>query len=155
MELRFKLNNKDVLVDVNPTIRLLDLLRSYFGLTGSKEGCGQGECGACTVIINGEAVNSCLVLAGQMEGCTILTIEALSENGQLDQIQQAFIDEGAIQCGYCTPGMIMSIKALFMRNPKPNEEEIKEAIEGNLCRCTGYKKIINAAKSVSEQGRNL
>ena len=152
MEIRFRLNGQDVSVIAEPAVRLLDLLRRHFGLTGCKEGCGQGECGACTVIINGEAVNSCLVLAGQIEDSYILTIEGLEKDGQLDTIQQAFVNEGAIQCGYCTPGVIMSVKALLTVNQSPNEEEIKEAIEGNICRCTGYKKIIDAVKAVSGRG---
>lgn len=144
---QFTLNGKSVSTSADPSVRLLDLVRDEFGLTGTKEGCGQGECGACTVIMNKEAVNSCLVLVGQLEGAEILTIEGLSQNGDLDAIQKAFISEGAIQCGYCTPGMIMSIKALLLRNAAPSEEEIKEAIEGNICRCTGFTKILKAVET--------
>ena len=151
-QIHFSLNGKPVSADVAPNMRLLDLLRGVFGLTGAKEGCGQGECGACTVILNGQAVNSCLVLAGQLEGAEILTIEGLEHDGQLDVVQQAFVDEGAIQCGYCTPGMILSVKALLLRVPHPTADQIKEAIEGNLCRCTGFQKILEAAQAAAQKG---
>ena len=112
-----------------------------------KEGCGEGECGACTVIYNGEAVTSCLMLAGQVEGGSVITLEGVGrENGELDEIQQAFVEAGAVQCGYCTPGMILSAKALLDRNPKAGHEEIRRAMSGNLCRCTGYSKIIQAVE---------
>lgn len=148
MILKFQVNGIAYELDINPRQRLLDILREELGLTGAKEGCGEGECGACTVIIDGVAVNSCLIFAFQAEGKEILTIEGLERDGELDAIQQAFIDKGAVQCGYCTPGMIMSCKALMMRNPNPSEAEIKEAIAGNLCRCTGYIKIIEAVQGL-------
>ena len=151
-EIHFSLNGEPVSVAARPNERLLDLLRGTFGLTGTKEGCGQGECGACTVILDGQAVNSCLVLAGQLEGTQILTIEGLEHDGELDVVQQAFVDEGAIQCGYCTPGMIMSVKALLMRVPEPSMEQIKESIEGNLCRCTGFQKILEAVNVAVQKG---
>jgi len=154
-KIRFILNNSPVTADTEPNERLLDLLRNTFHLTGTKEGCGQGECGACTVIMDGQAVDSCLVMAGQLEGSSILTIEGLEKDGILDVVQKAFIETGAIQCGYCTPGMIMSVKALLMRVPNPSAEEIKEAIEGNLCRCTGYHKIIEAAEKAAGRGIDL
>ncbi|WP_206808728.1 (2Fe-2S)-binding protein [Paradesulfitobacterium ferrireducens] len=150
MKLEFKVNGKTYELDVDPESRLLDVLREELGLTGAKEGCGEGECGACTVIMDGLAVNSCLVLAAQARGKEILTVEGLAENGELDRLQQAFIDNGAIQCGYCTPGMLMSAKALFLRNPHPSETEIRTALAGNLCRCTGYVNIINAVKDAAE-----
>ncbi len=148
MQLQFTINGEQITVDVNPRARLLDILRDKLGLTGAKEGCGEGECGACTIIMDGLAVNSCLIFAHQARGKEIITIESLEKDGELDQLQKAFIDSGAVQCGYCTPGMLMSCKALLMRNPKPTETEIRTAIEGNLCRCTGYIKIVNAVNSV-------
>lgn len=150
MKLDLKVNGKAYELDVDPESRLLDVLREELDLTGAKEGCGEGECGACTVIMDGLAVNSCMVLAAQARGKEILTVEGLAENGELDRLQQAFMDNGAIQCGYCTPGMLMSAKALFLRNPHPSETEIRTALAGNLCRCTGYVNIINAVKDAAE-----
>jgi len=150
LKLSFVLNGTQMNIEADPNIRLIDLLRDEFGLTGTKEGCGQGECGACTIIINNAAVHSCLVLASQIDGCEILTIEGLGNEEGLDPVQTAFISEGAIQCGYCTPGMIMSVKALLMNNPCPSDSEIKEAISGNICRCTGYHKIIEATKVATD-----
>lgn len=151
MLLEFIVNGRGHKLEVDARARLLDVLRDKLGLTGAKEGCGEGECGACTVIINGLAINSCLVLAPQAHGKEILTVESLEQDGELDRLQKAFIDNGAVQCGYCTPGMLMSCKALLMQNPNPTEEEIKKAIEGNLCRCTGYTKIVRAVKEVVEE----
>jgi aerobic-type carbon monoxide dehydrogenase small subunit (CoxS/CutS family) len=149
-ELTFTLNGEVVRADVDPQWTLLYLLREVLELTGTKEGCGYGECGACTVIIDGQAVNSCLYPVMETEGKTITTIEGLaSKDGQLHPLQTAFINEGAVQCGFCTPGMIMSAKALLDTNDKPTEEEIKDAVAGNLCRCTGYVKIIDAIKTVA------
>jgi len=153
MKITFTLNDETLTMDIKEDIRLLDFLRDELGLTGTKEGCGEGECGACTVIIDGKAVNSCLVLLPEIDGSEITTIEGLSKNGELDPIQKAFIDEGAVQCGFCTPGMIMSTKALLDRNVYPGDEEIMEAIEGNLCRCTGYYKIIQAIRTAAENLR--
>ncbi len=144
LTIHFKLNGKSVSIATAPNRRLIDLLREDFGLTGTKEGCGIGECGACTVLLNGKAVNSCLILAGQADGADILTIEGLAQQGQLHPLQENFITHGAVQCGFCTPGMIMSAYALLLENPSPTEAEIKAAIAGNLCRCTGYKQIILA-----------
>jgi aerobic-type carbon monoxide dehydrogenase small subunit (CoxS/CutS family) len=149
MQISFVLNGRRVEAEVQPGCRLLDLLREQFDLTGAKEGCGQGECGACTVIVDDQAVNSCLVLAAQVDGAEVLTIEGLSRDGRPDPLQQAFLDEGALQCGYCTPGVIMSAKALLMRNPSPDLEQVKEAISGNLCRCTGYVKIFKAIQAAA------
>lgn len=151
MLIEFKVNGQEHCLDISPTLRLVDLLRNRLGLTGTKEGCGEGECGSCTVIMNGKAVNSCLVLAGQIRGQEILTIESLEINGQMDRLQESFIKNGAIQCGYCTPGMLMSAKALLMAKATPSEEEIKIAISGNLCRCTGYNKIVKAIKEAVEK----
>ena len=151
MNIEFNVNGQDYKMDICPTMRLVDLLRGKLGLTGTKEGCGEGECGSCTVIMNGKAVNSCLVLAGQIRGQKILTIEALEKQGKMDRLQETFINNSAIQCGYCTPGMLMSAKALLMANSNPSEEEIKIAISGNLCRCTGYNKIVKAIKEATEE----
>ena len=150
MKISFILNNEKHTQEVREDMRLLDFLRDEMGLTGTKEGCGEGECGACTVIIDGKAVNSCLVLVPEIDGSEVVTIEGLSRSGELDPIQQTFIDEGAVQCGFCTPGMIMSAKALLDRNSAPSDEDIMEAIEGNLCRCTGYYKIIQAIRKATE-----
>ena len=144
-KIEFILNGKSVCVNTNANRRLLDILREDFQLTGTKEGCSIGECGACTVLMNNKAVNSCLVLAGQVNGSEILTIEGVAKNG-LHKLQENFLREGAVQCGFCTPGVIMSSYALLLENSNPTEEEIKEAIAGNLCRCTGYKQIIKAIK---------
>jgi len=149
IKINFFLNGKHIYLETKPNRRLLDILREDFKLTGTKEGCSIGECGACTVIMNGRAVNSCLVLAGQVNGAKIITIEHLAENGKLNSLQQNFLEAGAVQCGYCTPGMLMSATALLLENPHPNEEEIKEAIAGNLCRCTGYKQIIQAIQKTA------
>lgn len=137
---------------VNPGDMLVDVLRRQLGLIGTKKGCGEGDCGVCTVLINGEPVLSCILLAVACQGKEILTIEGLSKNGQLTILQKAFIHRGAVQCGYCTPGMILTAKALLDRNPNPTKEEVKRAISGNLCRCTGYKKIEEAILLASEQG---
>lgn len=135
---------------IEPHQRLIDVLRGPLGHTGTKEGCGEGECGACTVIVDGRAVNSCLYPAPEIEGKMVTTIEGLrSDDNQLSVIQQAFVEQGGIQCGFCTPGMIMSTKALLDNNPDPTEEEIRDALVGNLCRCTGYVQIIEAVKSAA------
>ncbi len=146
----FIVNGKEVTLKVGPKERLIDTLREQLKLTGTKEGCGIGECGACTVILDGKAVSSCLILTGQIGGSEVLTIEGLEVDGKLDSLQKAFIDCHAIQCGFCTPGMLMSAKALLIHNPHPNREEIKTALEGNLCRCTGYEQIIEAIESVAK-----
>lgn len=146
--LTITVNKTKYTLDVPPSMTLLEILREKLNLTGTKEGCGKGECGACTVIMNGLAVNSCLVLATSADGTQIETIEGLEVSGRLHPLQEAFINEGAVQCGFCTPGMIMSAKALLDKNADPHDNEIKEALEGNLCRCTGYSKIITAVKKV-------
>ena len=146
IKIQFNLNGNDVSVTADPHKRLVDFLREDMGMTSVKEGCGEGECGACTIIYNGKAVTSCLMLAGQADGSTIVTLEGVSENGQLNYIQQAFVDAGAVQCGYCTPGMVLSAKALLDKKPDATDEEIRRAMSGNLCRCTGYSKIIKAVE---------
>ena len=149
-DVSFVFNGNKVKMVVEDPWTLLQLIREELGDTGTKEGCGSGECGACTVIVDGEAVNSCLYLAAEIDGRELLTIEGLaSEDGTLHPIQKAFVENGGIQCGYCSPGMILSAKALLDENANANETEIKEAIAGNLCRCTGYVQIIDSIKSVS------
>lgn len=137
-------------VSVSEDLRLIDLLRDELGLIGTKEGCGEGECGACTIIMDGETVNSCLVMAFQANGSNILTIEGMEKEGNIHPIQQAYIDVGAVQCGFCIPGMVLSTKALLDKNPHPSKEEIREGISGNLCRCTGYNKMIHATEKAME-----
>ncbi|MEW6701769.1 MAG: (2Fe-2S)-binding protein [Bacteroidota bacterium] len=171
IELKFILNGKEVKIVTEPNIRLIELLRERFDLTGTKEGCGIGECGACTVLMNGRAVNSCLLFAAQAEGSEIVTIEGISNGDALTPLQKNFLLYGAVQCGFCTPGMILSASALLGQNPNlptrsdpalsgetrragqasPTEEEIKDALAGNLCRCTGYKQIIEAVKETAKE----
>lgn len=155
MTVSFFLNSEEITIDVPPERRLIDILRNDLALTGTKEGCAEGECGACTVIIDKKAAHACLVLACQLEGCHVLTIEGLSDGEQLDPLQEAFIDEMAIQCGYCTPGMIMSAKALLMKNPHATEKEIRESIAGNICRCSGYEQIVSAIQKVQTKESTL
>lgn len=145
-------NSHNVMIQDNQI--LLDVLRERLGFVGTNEGCSEGECGACTVIMDGKTVNSCLVLAADADGSTIETIEGQSVNDQLSEVQQAFVEAGAIQCGFCTPGMIMSSTNLLRKNPNPSDDEIKEAMAGNLCRCTGYVKILQAVKIAAERRRN-
>ena len=137
----------DTMCSENAT--LVSLLREELGLTGTKEGCGAGECGACTVIFNGEPVNACMVMAMEAEGAEIYTIESEAKNGELSDLQKSFIDHNAFQCGFCTPGMIMSARALLNKNPHPTREDIMEAMEGNLCRCTGYETILAAIEAIA------
>ncbi len=145
-----KVNGRDYVLKIPPDERLLDTLRKRLFLTGTKEGCGEGECGACSILVDGQVMNSCLLLTIQVAGRTIETIEGIGKNG-LSPIQQAFIDKGAVQCGFCTPGFIMSTKALLDKNPDPNEEEIKEGLAGNICRCTGYVQVIEAVKEAAKK----
>ena len=140
--------------DIDPSLRLIDFLRDDLKLKGTKEGCGEGECGACTVILNGKTINSCLMLASSADGKNVVTIEGVADKDKLHPIQEAFMEVGAIQCGYCTPGMILSAKALLDKNPNAKEEEIKVALSGNLCRCTGYKKIIQAVMLAEDKLNN-
>ncbi len=153
MKIQCTVNGRRVERDIEADLRLLDFLRDTLELTGTKEGCGEGECGACTVLLDGEAVNSCLVLAVQADGCEIVTIEGLSHGKDLHPIQQAYVDSGAVQCGFCTPGFIMATYALLQDNPSPSEEDIFSALEGNLCRCTGYGKIVEAVKLAAARMR--
>ncbi|HWR18820.1 MAG TPA: (2Fe-2S)-binding protein [Clostridia bacterium] len=146
------INKKPVRAEIESDMTLLFFLREVLHLTGTKEGCGEGDCGACTVLVDSKNVNSCLYLAVQANGKEILTVEGLEKEGTLSKLQKAFIDYGAIQCGFCSPGMLMSAKALLDSCQKPNEAEIRRAISGNLCRCTGYQAIVDAIRSLSEEG---
>ena len=150
-EIELKVNGELFKMQVEPRRTLLEVLRENLGLTGTKESCNKGDCGACTVLVDGKPVLSCLTLAIEVQGKDILTVEGLvGEHGVLHPIQQAFVDHGALQCGFCAPGMIMSAKALLDRNPNPTEDEIKEGISGNLCRCTGYVKIVEAIEAAAK-----
>ena len=148
--LTMKLNGEEVTVQVKPSALLVEVLRDQLELTGTKVACGEGECGACTVLLDGESVNSCLVPALKAQGREVLTVEGLTPLGDLHPLQKAFVEHGAVQCGYCTPGMLMSAKALLDHNPNPTEDEVRLAISGNLCRCTGYAKIVEAIQAVSQ-----
>ena len=150
LSLSFKLNGRSVSVSVSPNTMLADLLREGLDLKGTKTGCREGECGVCTVLVNGEPVNACILPAMKVQGFSVLTIEGLSENGGLDPLQQAFIDEGAVQCGYCTPAMILTAKAFLDKNPGPDELQIRQGLAGVLCRCTGYSKIVQAVLRASQ-----
>lgn len=145
-----KINGREESLEVDTDKTLLKMIREDLYLTGTKEGCGEGECGACTIIVDGKAVNSCLMLAPEADGKEIWTVEGLMKKGELSDLQKMFLEHHAFQCGFCTPGMLMSAKALLDRNPNPTEAEIKEAIAGNLCRCTGYQQIIDAIKATSK-----
>ena len=147
----FTLNGEAVKVGCDPSSSLLSLLRDKLGLLGTKVGCGRGECGACTILLDGLAVNACLVPAGKAEGLNVETIESLSRGGRLHPIQEAFVENGAVQCGFCTPGMVMSAHALLKREPAPGREEIRKAISGNLCRCSGYKQIEEAIERAAKR----
>ena len=149
MLIRFTLNGKKTQVDCASDRRVVDILREDFGLTGTKEGCGSGECGACTILVDDKNRLSCLMLAAQLEGRTITTIEGLAGESRPHPIQEAFAKHGAVQCGYCTPGMVLAASALLRRNPDPTREQIREALSGNLCRCTGYQKIVDAVESAA------
>jgi len=152
MRLSFFVNDEPVELETRPDRRLLDLLREDLGLTGTKEGCGEGECGACTVLVNDEAVHACLTVAAQLQDCRVVTIEGLAKRGELDTLQTAFVEEIAVQCGFCTTGMIMSAKALLMKRPHPTEDEIRLALSGNICRCSGYGQIVKAVQRAAEEG---
>jgi carbon-monoxide dehydrogenase small subunit len=152
-EIRITVNGKPYELSVRPWATLLEVIREDLGLTGTKEGCGVGECGACTVIMNGKSVNACLVLAPEADGKEITTIEGLAEGEKLDPIQQAFYEIGGLQCGFCTPGMIMSTKALLAQTPEPTDHEIRKGLEGNFCRCTGYTKIFESVREASRKSR--
>ena len=147
LQIALRVNGTDHEVLVAPNRTLTEVLRADFDLTGTKQGCGEGECGSCTVLLDGQPVNSCLVLAVQADGHEITTIEGLADGNELHPIQQAFVNHGAVQCGFCTPGMVLSAKALLDRKKQPTEHEIRSAISGNLCRCTGYQKIVDAVQA--------
>lgn len=147
--IHIRINGREEEVRVSSQLTLLRMIREELALTGTKNGCEAGECGTCTVLLNGEPVNSCMVLAVECDGAKIMTIEGLTESGALDQLQQTFIEKNAIQCGFCTPGMLISAYALLQRNPDPTKAEIQEALLGNLCRCTGYERIISAVAAAA------
>lgn len=147
--LDFILNGEACHTEIPEDATLLKVLRDILHLTGTKEGCGEGDCGACTVLVDGKSVNSCLFPAVQAEGCQVMTIEGVEANPELARIQKAFVDYGAVQCGFCSPGMIMSTVALLQKNPKPTEEEIRRGLSGNICRCTGYQAMVDAIQSLA------
>ncbi len=149
VDIRVTINRKLYQLSIKPNLTLLDLLREELGLTGTKCGCEIGECGACTVLFNGEAVNSCLVLAPQVDGQQVITVEGLADGNHLTPLQESFLDHDAVHCGFCTPGMLMSAKALLDESPEPSELEVRTAISGNLCRCSGYQQIVDAIKEVN------
>lgn len=148
--LDFILNGEACHTEIPEDATLLKVLRDILHLTGTKEGCGEGDCGACTVLVDGRSVNSCLFPAVQAEGCQVMTIEGVEAHPELARIQKAFVDYGAVQCGFCSPGMIMSTVALLQKNPKPTEEEIRRGLSGNICRCTGYQAMVDAIQSLAE-----
>jgi carbon-monoxide dehydrogenase small subunit len=149
--LNLSVNDRSVHVDIEPHLTLLELLRDTLALTGTKEGCSTGDCGACTVLIDGEPITSCLMLAVEAEGQDVMTVEGLTANGELHPVQKAFISEGGLQCGFCTPGIILSAIALLASNPQPTEAEIRVSLAGNLCRCTGYHKVVEAVQTAVEE----
>jgi len=154
MNITFTVNGEERTLEVPGSMTLLELLRERLGLTGAKEGCGVGDCGACTVIMDGREVNACLVLACQLPGRRVETVESLANGDELHPLQRAFIEQGAVQCGFCTPGILMAAKAMLDRNPRPSREEIKQGISGCLCRCTGYAKIFTAIEQAAAQMQN-
>ena len=153
--IQFNLNNKIVKYSGDPSKRLLDILREHFLLKGVKEGCGEGECGACSVLINGRLTNSCITAVGSLEGSSVITVEGFKDTKQYQLLEETFAKAGAVQCGFCTPGMIMAAQALLTVNSNPTEDDIREAISGNICRCTGYNMIVDAIKMAAEQGEGL
>ena len=151
MRMTFVVNGLSRTLDAPPLARLLDILRGPLGLTGTKEGCGEGECGSCTVLLDGVPVNACLVVAGQCDGRTVLTVEGLAARGALSDLQEAFVKDGGAQCGICTPGILMAAHALLAANPQPGEGEIRESIAGNICRCTGYQRIVESIRNAAKE----
>jgi carbon-monoxide dehydrogenase small subunit len=149
---RCEINGAPYALDVDGADSLLQMMREQAGLLGSKNACQQGECGSCSVLVDGELVCSCLVLAGQVEGATITTVEGIAADGELDPVQEAFVEAGAVQCGFCTPGLIVATKNLLAHTPRPTDAQIREALAGNLCRCTGYEKILDAVRRAAAQG---
>ncbi len=154
MIIHFTLNGENKNLDCAPDCRVVDLLREELGHTGTKEACGSGECGACTILVDGISKLSCLMLAAQLEGHAVTTIEGMSKGEELHPIQKSFVEKGAVQCGFCSPGMVMATADLLQRNPSPDRKEIREALSGNLCRCTGYQKIIDAVESAAAEMRD-
>ncbi len=150
-EITLTVNGKEYTITVRPWATLLEVIREELSLTGTKEGCGVGECGACTVIMDNKAINACMVLAAEADGKTITTIEGLADGETLHPVQQAFVEMGGMQCGFCTPGMILSTKVLLDSNPNPSEEEIRKGLEGNFCRCTGYTKIFESVRAAAQK----
>ena len=148
LSIKLNVNGEMHTVEIEPTETLLHVLREKLSLTGTKEGCGEGDCGACTILVNGKSVNSCIYPAIQADGCDILTVEGVEKSEKLSAIQKAFVDHGAVQCGFCSPGMIMATAALLDENPNPTEEEIRRGLSGNICRCTGYQAMVDAVKSL-------
>jgi carbon-monoxide dehydrogenase small subunit len=149
------INERNIQIEISPTERLIDLLRNPLQLTGTKEGCAEGECGSCTVLLDGRSVNACLVLAAQVNGRKVQTVEGLSNHQDLSLLQQMFVEHGAIQCGFCTPGMLMAASSLLAQRPDPSDEEIRQALAGNLCRCTGYTSIIDAVRATAAAMRKV
>jgi carbon-monoxide dehydrogenase small subunit len=154
MKIFFILNGSQTVIDVEPDRRVVDVLREDLQLTGTKEGCGSGECGACTILVDGESRLSCLMLAAQLEGKKVVTVEGLAAGGKKHPVQEAFVEHGAVQCGFCTPGMVVAATDLLNRNAEPGRIEIREAISGNLCRCTGYQKIVDAVEAAAKAMKN-
>ena len=154
LQLKFNLNGNEVSTKIQPNLLLVDLLRDVLNLKGTKVGCREGECGVCTVLVNGEPVNSCILPAMKVSGQSVTTIEGLSKEDELDPIQEAFVDAGAIQCGFCTPAMVLTAKALLEKNPHPDESQIRQSLSGVLCRCTGYSKIVKAVQKASLNRRS-
>jgi aerobic-type carbon monoxide dehydrogenase small subunit (CoxS/CutS family) len=150
-EMKFNINGLDYSADVDVRRTLLEVLRENFGLMGTKKGCNEGECGACTVLVDNKPVLSCLLLAVEAQGRKVLTVEGLAVNGELDPLQKSFLKHGALQCGFCTPGMLMTAKGLLLENPEPTDQEVRHALAGNLCRCTGYDKIVAAVRDAAEE----
>ena len=151
MKISFMLNGKEIQIEAPPDRRVIDILREDLHLTGTKEGCGTGECGACAILVDGQSRLSCLMLAAQLENRSVTTIEGISPDGKLHPLQEAFIENGAVQCGFCTPGMVISALDLLQRNPNPTRREIREGLSGNLCRCTGYQKIVDAVQKSTQK----
>lgn len=155
IDLSFELNGSTITISAPPLRRLLDILRDDLGLTGTKEGCGEGECGACAVLMDGRLVNSCLIPAASLEGKSVVTIEGYRETERFAVISEAFARAGSVQCGFCTPGMVMAAEALLERTPRPTEEEVRQGLAGNLCRCTGYAMIVEGILLVAKEGKGL
>ena len=149
--LTFVLNGQPTSVDIDPHVTLVDFLREDLGLTGTKGACHEGECGSCTVLVDGKPMNACLIMAPQMEGREVITIEGLAQGEALDPVQESFVEHGAVQCGFCTPGLVLTAKAMLDKNPDPSYQQVREGLEGNICRCTGYMKVLGAVLDAAKQ----